>query len=201
MSAGKNVVTSRARGAVAAAFRHRYDLSESRATRLALAHRSTLRYRSRRREDPRIRQRLLELPARRPRHGCDLHWSQVRRKGFPVSRKRILRLYQLEQLSLRKNPRKKRIAATSGSRDLTVTAPTQCWSMDFMQDSLSTGRAFRLLNVLDESHRESLAIEVALSLPAERVVRVLDCLIAERGKPHELWVDNGPEIASKALDR
>ena len=59
----------------------------------------------------------------------------------------------------------------------------------------------RLLNVLDEFHRESLAIEVDLSLPAERVARVLDRLIAERGRPRELWVDNGPEFTSKVLDR
>ena len=201
MGAGKKVVTSQARGEVAAAFRERYDLSQRRATSLALAHRSTVRYRSRRREDPRIRRRLLELAALRPRHGCDLLWLQLRREGFPVNRKRILRLYRLEQLGLRKKPRKKLISAASRSRDLMLTAPTQRWSMDFMQDSLSTGRAFRLLNVLDEFHRESLAIEVDLSLPAERVVRVLDRLITERGRPRELWVDNGPEFTSKALDR
>lgn len=103
-----------------------------------------------------------------------------------MNRKRILRLYRLEQLGLRKKPRKKLISAASRSRDLAVTAPTQRWSMDFMQDSLSTGRALRLLKVLDEFHRESLAIEVDLSLPAERVVRVLDRLIDERGNPREL---------------
>lgn len=153
-------MTSLARGGVAAAFRERYDLSERRSTRLALAHRSTVRYRSRRHEDPRIRQRLLELAALRPRHGCELPWLQLRREGFPVNRKRILRLYRLEQLSLRKKPRKKLISAASRSRDLTVTAPTQRWSMDSRHDSLSTGRAFRFLNVLDEFHWESLAIEV-----------------------------------------
>jgi len=195
------VVTSQARREVAVAFRERFELSERRATRLALAHRSTVRYGSRRREDPRIRRRLLELAAQRPRHGCDLLWLQLRREGFAVNRKRILRLYRLEQLGLRKKPRKKLVAAIRRSRETAVTAPSQRWSMDFMHDTLSTGRSFRLLNVLDEFHRESLAIEVDLSLPAERVVRVLDRLIVERGRPRELWVDNGPEFTSKALDR
>ena len=128
-------------------------------------------------------------------------WLQLRREGFAVNRKRILRLYRLEQLGLRKKSRKKLVSAIRRSRETAVTAPSQRWSMDFMHDSLSTGRSFRLLNVLDEFHRESLAIEVDLSLPAERVVRVLEGLIAERGRPRELWVDNGPEFTSKALDR
>ena len=198
---GKEVVTPRSRGEVAAAFRERFDLGETRATSLALAHRSTVRYHSRRRDDARIRRRLLELAALRLRHACDLLWLQLRRKGSAVNRKRILRLYRLEQLGLQKKPRKKLVSAVSRSRDVAATAPSQRWSMDFMQDSLSTGRAFRLLNVLDEFHRESLAIEVDSFLPAELVVRVLDRLVTERGQPRELWVDNGPEFAGKALDR
>jgi putative transposase len=201
VGAWKKVVTSQARREVAMAFRERFELSERRATGLALAHRSTARYQSRRREDSKIRRRLLELAALRPRHGCDLLWLQLRREGFAVNRKRILRLYRLERLALRQKPRKKLVAAARRSRETAATAPTQRWSMDFMHDTLSTGRAIRLLNVLDEFHRESLAIEVDLSLPAERVIRVLDRLIAEHGQPQELWVDNGPEFTSKALDR
>lgn len=201
MGAGKKVVTSPARREVSTAIRVQFELSERRATRLALAHRSTVRYQARRKTDPRLQQRLLELAAQRPRHGCDLLWLQLRREGFAVNRKRILRLYRLERLGLRQKPRKKLIAAAQRSRELAATGPTQRWSMDFMQDSLSSGRCFRLLNVLDEYHRECLATEVDLSLPAERVTRVLDRLVSERGVPSELWVDNGPEFTSKALDR
>ena len=42
-----------------------------------------------------------------------------------------------------------------------------------MSDSLSSGRAFRTLNILDDYNREALWIEVDTSLPAERVIRVL----------------------------
>ena len=201
MGPGKKVVTSPARREVARAFRAEFSLSERRASSLARAHRSTVRYQSRRRTDPRILRRLLELAALRPRYGCELLWLQLRREGFLVNRKRILRLYRLERLSLRKKPRKKLVAAVQRVREESVTAPGQRWSMDFMHDSLSTGRSFRILNVLDEFHRACLATEVDLSLPGERVVRVLDCLIEELGKPKEIWVDNGPEFASKALDR
>ncbi len=201
MGLGKKVVTSPARREVARAFRAEFSLSERRSSSLALAHRSTVRYQSRRRTDPRILHRLLELAALRPRYGCELLWLQLRREGFLVNRKRILRLYRLERLSLRKKPRKKLVAAVQRVREESVTAPSQRWSMDFMHDSLSTGRSSRILNVLDEFHRACLATEVDLSLPGERVVRVLDRLIEEQGKPKEIWVDNGPEFASKALDR
>jgi len=201
VGAGKKVVTSQARREVSTAIRAQFELSERRATALSLVHRSTARYVPRRQADPHLRQRLLELAAQRPRHGCDLLWLQLRREGFPVNRKRILRLYRLERLGLRPKPRRKLVAAAQRSRESPATAPTQRWSMDFMQDSLASGRRFRLLNVLDEYHRESLAIEVDLSLPADRVTRVLDRLVSERGVPEELWVDNGPEFTSKAFDR
>ena len=73
------------------------------------------------------------------------------------------------------------------------------WSMDFMADRLGDGRAFRLLNVLDDFNREGLGIEVDFSLPAERVIRSLDRIIEWRGKPGTIRVDNGPEYISGKL--
>jgi putative transposase len=55
--------------------------------------------------------------------------------------------------------------------------------MDFMSDTLGTGRVFRTLNVVDDFTRECLTIEVDTSLPGLRVVRVLERLAAERGLP------------------
>ncbi|KIM00526.1 Mobile element protein [Paramagnetospirillum magnetotacticum MS-1] len=75
----------------------------------------------------------------------------------------------------------------------------QVWSMDFMADRLEDGRAFRLLNVLDDFNREGLGIEVDFSLPAERVVRMLNRIIEWRGSPKAIRVDNGPEYISGTL--
>ena len=61
------------------------------------------------------------------------------------------------------------------------------------------GRAFRLLNVLDDFNREGLGIEVDFSLPAERVIRSLNRIIEWRGKPKIIRVDNGPEYISGKL--
>jgi putative transposase len=71
--------------------------------------------------------------------------------------------------------------------------------LDFMSDSLWSGRRFRVLNVLDEGVREGLAIEVDTSLPAKRVVRVLDRLAELRGLPGALRMDNGPELIAQEL--
>ena len=85
---------------------------------------------------------------------------------------------------------------------LTVaTAPNETWSIDFMSDSLVDGRKFRLLNVIDDFNRESLAIEVDTSLPSLRVIRVLNQLIAQRGKPSHIRTDNGPEFISHKLQQ
>jgi putative transposase len=78
-------------------------------------------------------------------------------------------------------------------------APNVTWSMDFMADRLGDGRAFRLLNVLDDFNREGLGVEVDFSLPAERVIRSLNRIIEWRGKPGTIRVDNGPEYISGKL--
>ena len=68
-----------------------------------------------------------------------------------------------------------------------------------MPDPLISGRKFRTLNIIDDFNRESLAIEIDYSLPAERVVRVLDEVCAIRGYPKNIRVDNGPELISQKL--
>ncbi len=71
--------------------------------------------------------------------------------------------------------------------------------MDFMSDQLEDGRRFRMLNILVDFNREGLAIEVDFSLPALRVVRVLQQVSEWRGKPKTIRVDNGPENVSETL--
>ena len=68
------------------------------------------------------------------------------------------------------------------------------WSMDFMGDSLVSGRKFRTLNVMDGWNRETLAMEIDTSISAKRVIRVLERVVAEKGKQGKIRVDNGPEF-------
>ena len=78
-------------------------------------------------------------------------------------------------------------------------AINDCWSMDFMHDSLSDRRSYRLFNVIDDFNREGLCIDVDFSLPALRVTRALDQVIEWRGKPAMIRCDNGPEYLSHEL--
>jgi len=73
------------------------------------------------------------------------------------------------------------------------------WSLDFMSDSLSNGRTFRTLNIIDDFNREVLWIEIDTSLPAERVIRTLDMIGSWRGYPERIRLDNGPELISQKM--
>ncbi len=69
--------------------------------------------------------------------------------------------------------------------------------MDFMSDTLYGRRRFRTLNILDEVVREGLAIEVDTSIPAERVIRVLEQVVSWRGRPQVIRLDNGSEFIAE----
>lgn len=68
-----------------------------------------------------------------------------------------------------------------------------------MSDALWDGRRFRTFNVVDDYNREGLDIEIDLSLPAQRVVRVLERISERRGYPKQIRLDNGPEMVSATL--
>ena len=80
------------------------------------------------------------------------------------------------------------------------TAPRERWSMDFMRDTLADGRVFRLLTVVDDFTRECPVIEIDTSLPAERVVPVLERLASSRSLPRTIVVDNGAEFTGRVLE-
>lgn len=71
--------------------------------------------------------------------------------------------------------------------------------MDFMSDALWCGRRFRTFNVLDDCNREALAIEIDLNLPSARIIRVLERIVAWRGYPDQIRMDNGPEFIATVL--
>jgi putative transposase len=176
-----------------------HGLSERRACGLTRVHRSTKRYRSRRDSQIALRTRLRELAANQPRYGYRRLWVLLRREGRRVNHKRIQRLYRLEGLAVRRKRRKK-IAGTQRQPTTCPTQPDVHWCMDFTSDQLADGRRIRTLNVVDVFTRECLAIEVAPSMPAQRVVRTLDRVLQERGTPQRITVDNGPEFISRAVD-
>ena len=125
----------------------------------------------------------------------------LRREGWRANHKRVERLYREEGLSLKcRRRRRKRLSHLRVPRERPVAA-NQTWAVDFIHDSLISGRRFRAFAVLDQWSRESLAIEVDVSLPGERVTRVLERLRTTRGLPLVIQADNGPELRGRTLDQ
>jgi putative transposase len=75
------------------------------------------------------------------------------------------------------------------------------WAMDFQFDATGDGKVLKLLNIIDEYSREYLATLVDRSIDAEGVISALDGIVAERGTPVYIRMDNGPEFISHALER
>ena len=129
---------------------------------------------------------------------CFLYLRNV--QGFKWNHKRVYRIYKELELNLRIKP-KKRIVREKPEKLKVPTKVNEVWSMDFMHDQLSDQRSYRLLNIIDDSNREGLVMEADISLPAERVIRVLDQVIEWRGKPKEIRCDNGPEYIRTKLQK
>ena len=103
-----------------------------------------------------------------------------------VNHKRTERIYREEGLMLRKKRRRK---GAAGAR-VVIPFPQRTnerWSMDFITDSIITGRRFRALAIVDDYSRECPAIEVDTSLGGRRVVGVLGvCLSNTLGPATEV---------------
>lgn len=94
---------------------------------------------------------------------------------------------------------KQRLPVCNPAPLATPEALNQSGSIDFMHAALTCGRRFRTFNVVDDFNCEALAIEIDLNIPAQRVVRVLDRIVANHGYPLQMRMDNGPELISLTL--
>lgn len=179
--------------------RERLGLSERKACLLVDISSSVYRYQPKPSNDDVMRQRLRELAEQRKRFGSPRLHILLKREGLVLNHKRTERLYREEGLVLRKKRRRK---GAAGAR-VVLPSPQKTnerWSMDFVTDSIVTGRRFRSLTIVDDYSRECPAIEVDTSLGGKRVVRVLEKLAESRGLPDAITTDNGPEFAGRALD-
>ena len=176
-----------------------HGLSERRACGLIQIGRSSWRYEGHRRSDEDVRSALKELAAKRPRFGYRRLHVLMGREGHQMNHKRLYRLYRSESLAVRRKKRK-RLAGGVRKPMPPLARTNERWSMDFMQDRFGYGRKFRTFNLVDEFSRECPAIEVDISIPAPRVIRVLDRVAGERGLPESILIDNGTEFTSQALE-
>lgn len=179
---------------------HTPPISQRRAAGVVGLSRNTLREPAGTAENLRLQARLRELAVQRRRWGYRRLWVLLRREDEQVNRKRVHRLCKIAGLQVGK--RKHKRAVRGERRPLPpALAANDSWALDFVSDALMGQRKFRILNIEDECTREGLASEADTSLGGERVVRVLERIVAERGKPLALRMDNGPEFISLAVDR
>lgn len=159
--------------------------------------RSVYHYRSHR-DDQLVIDKLQVMAEQRPTEGFWKMYYRIRKEGLLWNHKRIHRVYKVLKFNIKRKG-KRRLPARILRPLEAVQSINTSWSMDFMTDSLLSGRKFRTLNLMDDYNREALAIEVDISLPAERVIRVLEQVTEWRGRPARIRVDNGPEFISTAL--
>jgi putative transposase len=170
-------------------------LSERRACKLLEMDRSSYRYEPQPDRNAALRRELIALARQKPRYGYRRLGVLLERRGLRANHKRLYRLYREERLAVRRL-RRKRLARPAAAVAMLIRA-NQEWSMDFVMDGLATGRALRLLTVVDNYTRECLAIEVDSCLSSQRVTRVLEWVMEQRGGPETVRCDNGPEFTSR----
>jgi putative transposase len=194
------MVTPAARREAVAHLRTSFEASERRACAALGVDRSSVRYRSERPDDAAVRGRLRELAAIRRRFGYRRLLVLMRREGLIMNHKKFRRLYREERLQVRRRGGRKRALGTRAPLTIPQGA-NQRWSLDFLSDAFVEGRRFRILAVVDDFTRECLALIADTSLPGLRVMRELDIVIAQRGRPAMCVSDNGTELTSMAVLR
>ena len=172
-----------------------FSISERRACELLGVWRSSCRYQPKPDRDSQLREQLTELARERPRFGYRRLGVLLARDGHPVNHKRLYRVYREAGLSVKRIRRKKLVRV--GVPQPLLAGPNEEWSLDFVYDAVAGGGTICVLSVVDNFTRECLALETDTSFGSQRVTRVLDNVIVQRGVPKALRMDNGPQLTSR----
>jgi len=177
-------------------------VSQRRACRIVEQPRSTQRKKVKESQrEARLRERIVELASEYGRYGYRRITALLQEEGWRVNHKRVERVWKQEGLKVpKKQPKRKRLWLNDGSCvRLRPTHRNHVWSYDFVACRTKDGRAFRLLAVMDEWTRESLAIKVERKLKAEEVLETLAELFMTKGIPEHIRSDNGSEFTAKIV--
>ncbi len=152
-------------------------------------------------EEERLVERIIELATKYGRYGYRRITAMLRQEGWQVNHKRVERIWRQEGLKVpKKQPKRRRLWLNDGSCiRLRPERKDHVWSYDFVIAMTAEGRAFRILNIIDEYTRECLAILVKRRITSQDVIDQLFELIIFRGIPEHIRSDNGPEFTAKAV--
>lgn len=159
---------------------------------------SSLRYQPAPDRNGALREQIVTLAQRHRRYGADMIYLKLRQAGHVVNHKRVERLYALEKLQVRRRRRKK-IPVSERQPLIRPGAANEVWSMDFVFDRVATGRAIKSLAIVDDATHEAIAIVPEHSIGGDHLVRIMDRVCAQRGRPTVIRTDNGKEFTSRAM--
>ena len=144
-----------------------------------------------------------KLAKKHKRYGYRLVTAKLRQAGWLVNHKRVQRIWQKEglQVSYRRKFKKAKGSSNNSCSVKKAEFVNHVWTYDFISDQTEDGRRLKMLTVLDEFTRESLAIEVGRSIKAKDVISVLEYLFMVRAVPKFIRSDNGPEFIADAIKK
>jgi len=178
-------------------------VSERRACRVLEQARSTQRRNlSPASDEERLTNDITALATRYGRYGYRRITALLNNEyGWRVNHKRVERIWRKEGLKVpKKQPKRSRLWLNDGSCvRLRPKYKDHVWSYDFMIDHTADGRAFKILNIIDEYTRENLASVVARKIRAQDVIDTLYNLFIYRCIPEHIRSDNGPEFTARAI--
>jgi putative transposase len=154
-------------------------------------------------DEKQLTQDIIALASQYGRYGYRRITALLNSKDYnwKVNHKRVERIWRMEGLKVpQKQPKRGRLWLNDGSCiRLRPEYENHVWSYDFMTERTTNGRAFRILNIIDEFTRECLAIKVARKISAHDVIDELFNLFIWRAIPEHIRSDNGPEFTAKAV--
>ena len=177
----------------------RLGVSERRACRTIGQPRSTQRKPHRARDDEApLTAAIIQLARTYGRYGYRRVTALLRIDGWQVNRKRVQRIWRREGLKVpAKQAKRGRLWLNDGSCiRLRPQYPNHVWAYDFVADRTVDGRPLKMLTIIDEFSRQSLAIPVARRLNADDVLAALTELFVEHGPPAFIRSDNGGEFTA-----
>lgn len=182
--------------------RSQFGVSERKACRVVKQPRGTQRYiPTQRADEGLLTQAIIALACEYGRYGYRRITPLLQDQGWEVGKDRVERIWRREGLKVppKQKPRGRLWLNDGSCIRLGPEYPNHVWSYDFVHHATHDGRTLRLLTLIDEFTRESLAIEVRRRFSGAEVIEVLSDAMLIRGIPQHIRSDNGPEMTSKIV--
>jgi putative transposase len=159
-------------------------------------------YRTDRKDDSELLKTIKDIASKHTAWGYRLIWAELRKQGIRVNHKKVYRIYcsiNLQRPSVVSG--KKHSRPTRAFEATEAEFPGHVWAGDFLHDRITSGKGYRIFNVLDVFTRRGFEPVVEYSLPGRAIACCLDSLCRQYGPPRVFRRDDGPEFRSLEVQR